>query len=92
MSPEPSPTASAAIVMSAGVFVSDLFKEFPNEMDNIVHLSVIVIFLIWLFLIGSYTKTIFDGEFYKRHMGSLLNSFGIGNLDCRFVRVRDGNH
>lgn len=46
MSPEPSPTASAAIVMSAGVFVSDLFKEFPNEVDSIVHLSVIVIFLI----------------------------------------------
>jgi hypothetical protein len=74
----PAPTASAAIVMSAGVFVSDLFKEFPHQIDSIVHLSVIVILLIWLFLISSYTKTIFDKEFYKRHMGSMLNSFGMG--------------
>lgn len=78
---KPTPTPALAIVMSMGVFVSDFFTISPIKlgfMTHLVQLLVICIFLLWLFLILSYTKTILTGQFYLRHMSGTLNSFGMG--------------
>jgi hypothetical protein len=78
---KPTPTPALAIVMSMGVFVSDFFNAISINADFMIHfvqLFVLCIFLLWLFFILSYTKTIFTGSFYLRHMSGTLNSFGMG--------------
>lgn len=78
---QPTPTPALAIVMSAGVFVSDFFHIMPFKNDSVIHfiqLLVICIFMLWLFFIYSYTKAIFTGTFYLQHVSGILNSFGMG--------------
>ncbi|TCP23491.1 voltage-gated anion channel [Scopulibacillus darangshiensis] len=71
-------TAAGAIVMSMGVFVSDALKTFPDYIESLGKVTVMMIFIIWLFLITDYTVTLFRRKFFDWHWSGSLNSFAMG--------------
>lgn len=71
-------TASAAIIMSMGVFTSDAMTKFPGFIPSIGKLTVLVVFVLWLFLMIDYTIVLFKGQFLKSHWINPLNSLAMG--------------
>lgn len=72
-----SATAAGGIVMSTGVFVEFAFTQLPFYSPLLARLATLEIFVIWLFLAGSYLTAFFNRHF-RMHYAHPLRRFAIG--------------
>lgn len=74
---EPFSTPSGAIVMASGIFIYASMAHFPWLVPFGRFLAA-VLFVFWVILMVSFICSIFQGEFYDRHLKHPINVFAIG--------------
>ncbi|TKB05631.1 hypothetical protein [Desulforhopalus sp. IMCC35007] len=74
----PSPTGSGAIVMGIGIFINGAIVHFSLINKEFVQPLTLVLFLLLLFIAGSYIKDMVSGRIFKVHFANPLGSFAVG--------------
>ncbi|HET7578487.1 MAG TPA: hypothetical protein VFK33_04325 [Bacillales bacterium] len=71
-------TASGAIIMASGIFISGAFHYFPELNDAIGRPAALALFLLWLWFMVVYIRGIFYKKHRKLHIEDPIQSFAIG--------------
>lgn len=74
----PSPTGSGAIVMGIGIFINGAIIHFSSLNNEIARPLSLVLFVLFLFIAGSYVMDAVKGRFFKIHFANPLGSFAVG--------------
>lgn len=75
---KPAPTAAGAIVMAIGIFEYDAFNNFFLFNTAGKKYIAFLLAIIWLFIISSYAKSLFNHSLRKMHFQNEIKSFAIG--------------
>lgn len=74
----PSPTGSGAIIMGIGIFINGAIVHFALINKEFARPLTLVLFLLLLFIAGSYIKDMVKGRIFKVHFANPLGSFAVG--------------
>ena len=74
----PSPTGSGAIVMGIGIFINGAIVHFSLINKEFARPLTLILFILFLFIVGSYIKDMVKGRFFKMHFANPLGSFAVG--------------
>ena len=74
----PSPTGSGAIVMGIGIFINGALVHFSLISKEFAGPLTLILFLLLLFIAGSYIMDMMKGRIFKMHFANPLGSFAVG--------------
>lgn len=73
-----SPTGSGAIAMAIGIFVNGAIVYFPLLDRELARSLAVVLFILLLFIAGSYLRDAVQGQIFKMHFANPIASFAVG--------------
>lgn len=71
-------TASGAIIMATGIFISGAFHYFPDMNAVLGRPAALGLFLLWLWFMSSYIKEMINKDGRERHVDHPIRSFAVG--------------
>jgi len=74
----PSPTGSGAIVMAIGIFINGPIVHFPFLNTGLARSFAVILFLLFLFIAGSYIKDTVQGKVFRMHFADHVGRFAVG--------------
>ncbi|TKB25925.1 hypothetical protein FCL47_12615 [Desulfopila sp. IMCC35006] len=74
----PSPTGSGAIVMGIGIFINGAIIHFASLNNELARPLTQVLFVLFLFIAGSYIMDAVKRRLFKTHFANPLGSFAVG--------------
>ncbi len=73
-----SPTGSGAIVMGIGIFINGGIVQFSLLNQKFAPLFALILFLLLIFIAGSYIMDVVKGKLFKTHFANPIGSFAVG--------------
>ncbi|MDR3631307.1 MAG: hypothetical protein P4L42_13335 [Desulfocapsaceae bacterium] len=73
-----SPTGSGAIVMALGIFINGALIHFPVLNADLGRSLAVILFILFLFIAGSYIRDAVQKKAYTAHFADPVGSFAIG--------------
>ncbi len=74
----PSPTGSGAIVMGIGIFINGAIVQFAFLNKELAPSLTLILFLLLLFIAGSYGMDVVKRELFQAHFANPVGSFAVG--------------
>jgi hypothetical protein len=74
----PSPTGSGAIVMGIGIFINGAIVHFPLLNKEFARPLTLILFLLLVFIAGSYLMEVTRGKIFQMHFANPIGSFAVG--------------
>ena len=74
----PSPTGSGAIVMGIGIFINGAIVQFSFLNKELAPPLTLILFLLLVFITGSYIMDVVRGRLFKVHFINPIGSFAVG--------------